>query len=268
MVIISHSQSYNSAFSKNVGSEQSFHVKTSSGSQVISINGNYELNQTSTSGNGTESNPYIIEGLTINGNGSLYCILINNTNKFFIVRDCTLFNSTFGLYLNNVSNGEVFNNYIFSNFNAGLLIDGSNNNTVLFNNVYSNRLYGCLMHNCNFTQIIGNSFWNNNYTSIFLNYSHFNEIYINEINNHQFALILQRSNYSSVVSNHGINNNYGIKQIECNGNVLEGNLFRELSSTRSSASDAKNGKHKIDFTFILLVVIFSFVLYFFLSKKN
>lgn len=268
LVIISHSQSYNSAFSNNVGSKQGFQVKTCSSSQVISISGNDELNQTATSGNGTILNPFIIEGLTINGNGSLYCILVNNTDKFFIIKDCTTFNSTYGIYLNNVSNGEVFNNYIYGNLNAGLLINGSSNNTILFNNVHENRLYGCLMQNCNFTKIISNQFWNNNITSIFLNYSHFNEVYINEIDYHQYALILQRSNYSSVVSNHGINNNYGIKQIKCNGNVLEGNLFREVSSARSN--DVKNethGKTAIDFTLILLIGISSFVLGFFIQKK-
>lgn len=273
LIIISQIHQFNDLSSyedkDNFMIDQNFQIKTSSNSQVISINGNYELNQTATSGNGTMSNPYIIEWLTINGNGSLYCILINNTNKFFIIRDCTLFNSTFGLYLNNVSNGDIFNNFIYSNFYAGLLIKGSNNNTILLNNVYNNRLYGCLMHNCNFTKLTGNQFRNNNFTGIFLNFSHFNDILVNEINYHQYALILQSSNYSSVISNHGIINNYGIKQIDCTGNVLEGNFFRKVSPTRYS--DSKSEKHKktiIDFTLILLVGISGLALCFFIQKKK
>ncbi|MEM3567314.1 MAG: hypothetical protein QXS83_01950 [Thermoplasmata archaeon] len=44
-------------------------------------------------GNGTECNPYIIEGYEIDGNGS-NAIWIENTSVHFIIRNCNLYNAT------------------------------------------------------------------------------------------------------------------------------------------------------------------------------
>ena len=268
LVIISQNQSYNSdSFSNNAKSKQGFHVKASSNNPIISINSNYELNQTATSGNGTLLNPYVIEGFTINGNGSLYCILINNTDKFFIIRDCTIFNSTYGIYLNNVSNGEVSLNSIFSNLITGLFMKYCFNNSILLNSVYGNKVYGIFIQESNFTQILGNHLNNNNFAGMFLNYSHFNDITLNSINGHQNAIIMLASNYSSVISNNGINNNNDIKQINCTGNTLGGNSFRVVSRENSSG-ESKSVIHIADFTIILLLCIFGFLAYFMFYIKR
>ncbi|MHA1893508.1 MAG: hypothetical protein ACTSX4_03290 [Candidatus Helarchaeota archaeon] len=57
----------------------------------ISINGNGELNNTADSGYGNITHPYIIENKTINGGGATG-ILIKNTDSFFIIRNCTIYN--------------------------------------------------------------------------------------------------------------------------------------------------------------------------------
>jgi len=44
-------------------------------------------------GDGTYSTPYIIENLCINGRRHIYCISIKNTNVYFIIKNCILFNT-------------------------------------------------------------------------------------------------------------------------------------------------------------------------------
>ncbi len=238
LIIISQIQSNDSSsFSDkdNFMIGQNFHIKTSSNSPIISINSNNELNQTATSGNGTIPNPYVIEGLTINGNGSLYCILINNTNKFFILKNCNLINSTYGIYLNNVTNGEVSFNLVSDNINSGLIMKSSFNNTVL----------------CNLFQ-------SNNFSGIFLFNSNFNEILVNSIDYHQYALILDSSNYSSVIGNSGINNIIGIKEVNCSNNSFVDNEFRSSIRDINSDSNSKSDKKiSLDYTFILFICLLS-----------
>ncbi len=83
-------------------------LKASSNGQVIIIQNNYELNQTASSGNGTLSNPYIIEDKSIDANGNTFGILINNTNKYFSLINCTVFNASYGVFLHNVSKGTIY----------------------------------------------------------------------------------------------------------------------------------------------------------------
>ena len=59
------------------------------------------------SGNGTKSNPWIIENWEINGTGYSNCIYIEDTTEFFEVRDCYLHDSDTGIYLYNVQNGNL-----------------------------------------------------------------------------------------------------------------------------------------------------------------
>ncbi|MFX0049281.1 MAG: hypothetical protein ACFE8G_14150, partial [Candidatus Hermodarchaeota archaeon] len=44
-------------------------------------------------GNGSYSNPYIIEDLVIDGGGSGSCILIENSDVNFKIENCTIYNS-------------------------------------------------------------------------------------------------------------------------------------------------------------------------------
>ena len=57
------------------------------------------------SGSGTLNNPYIIENVTINGQGSGTGIRILNSEKYFKIKNCTIFNSTTGILLSSVING-------------------------------------------------------------------------------------------------------------------------------------------------------------------
>ncbi|GAH16136.1 unnamed protein product, partial [marine sediment metagenome] len=46
------------------------------------------------SGSGTDIDPYVIQNLIINGFETASCIEIRNSTAFFIIKDCTLYNSS------------------------------------------------------------------------------------------------------------------------------------------------------------------------------
>jgi len=72
------------------------------------------------SGEGTESDPYVISGLKIDCQGIGSGILIENSDVFFIISDCTIYNSGWeinqdaGINLENVDNGQILDCEIYS----------------------------------------------------------------------------------------------------------------------------------------------------------
>ena len=142
---------------------------------AIHINGNADFaNQAGTNGwqgNGSQENPYIIENYNIDGNGGAYCIWIENTSLWFVIRNCTVWNATYiqslvcgsGIYLTNVTNGTLTSNECFSNF-YGIYLYVSSNNTLSNNtcrdNYYYN-IYLCGSANCT---LINNTCFTNRFS--------------------------------------------------------------------------------------------------------
>ena len=62
-------------------------------------------------GNGTLENPYLIENLVIDGNGTAkYCVEIRNSRAYFVVKNCVTYNARLaGIRLENTTNGLVKN---------------------------------------------------------------------------------------------------------------------------------------------------------------
>ena len=96
-------------------------------------------------GSGTWSDPYIIENITIDLFGYYYCLEIRNSDKYFIIRNCsfTNFEPTLdwgmnGLNLINTSNGTIINNNCSSIGTYGIYIYGGSNNTIKNNTVTYN----------------------------------------------------------------------------------------------------------------------------------
>ncbi len=236
-----------------------YELKTASSNGIISINNNTDLKQMATSGNGSESNPYIIEDKIINGYNNKYSILINNTNKHFIIQNCSFYNASYGIYLNNVTNGEVYDSFIYDNKITGIHLNNSTNITIHFIYIYSNVIYG-IFGNQSFTnEFIRNSLSDNNYTGIYLKDANNNTLLNNIISNHDYAIILHSSNYSQVLYNIGYFNNHTIEQINCFGNILISN-FIEVIIIRNSNDDNNNNNNNLDeifldFTLILLLGI-------------
>ena len=229
--------------------------QTAGSDGIIAINNNSDLEKVTSSGNGNKTNPYIIQSKIIDENGSIYCILINNTNKHFELRGCTVYNSTYGIFINNVSNGVILVNSAQFNFNAGMYLKDSNNVTILSNFILNNENNGIIFEQCNFTKILGNSIQYNNNSGIFLNNSNHNNITFNTIDNHKCAIILQSSNYSLVENNKGTSNINGIIEINCIGNLLNDNSFLKSSGSRDDSSRSKEDKIFVDFTIILFLLL-------------
>ncbi|MEE9574050.1 MAG: right-handed parallel beta-helix repeat-containing protein [Candidatus Neomarinimicrobiota bacterium] len=102
------------------------------------------------SGNGTQGNPYIIDSIEINGLNSSACLYINNSIKYFIVRNSIFHNASdyedyAGITLNNVTNGILTNNTIRNNNNMGIYVYQSNGNLVYDNTIYNNNNNGIFL---------------------------------------------------------------------------------------------------------------------------
>ena len=86
------------------------------------------------SGSGTWADPYVIENVTIDGQGLGNCIEIRNSDAYFIVRNCSLYNSgssyynDAAIYLNNIDNGKIINNDCSDNIHYGMYLSDCNNN--------------------------------------------------------------------------------------------------------------------------------------------
>jgi len=91
-------------------------------------------------GSGTVADPYIIEGWDISAS-SAHGIRIQNTNAYFIVRDCYVHDSGpsyYGISLHAV-NGIVSNNTCWNN-EYGIALDSSSDNNTLSNNTCSDNI--------------------------------------------------------------------------------------------------------------------------------
>lgn len=84
-------------------------------------------------GSGTYSDPYVIEDLIIDGGSEGSCIWIENSDVYFRIENCSVFNSGDNNYtmdaaikLNNVSNGYLRQNIITDSF-LGIHLFGENN---------------------------------------------------------------------------------------------------------------------------------------------
>jgi len=108
------------------------HQKSLKSSGPIYINGNddFVVGQNGVvSGNGTEGNPYIIENWDIDAS-TANGIEIRNTDKFFIIRNCTVQggSNNYGIYFYNVTNGKIDNVFSYNNGRGIYLVFSSNSN--------------------------------------------------------------------------------------------------------------------------------------------
>lgn len=256
---------------KNSNEVFSFNIRSSAGDKSIVINNNSDLKEISSSGNGSKSNPYIIENKIISGEGSLYCISISNTNKYLLLRNCFLSNASYGLFLSNVSYALIGVNYISNNLEKGIYGINSENNSFIGNSIHDNSHFGVFLDNCSLNNVKNNFIFENNITGIFLNNSLYNNITENIIDSHYCPIYLFSSNYTIVLKNSGEGNAQGIVEINSSSNVFEGNWFINIINKEREEGNESKGSIVIDFTMILVLIIgiFGFLLLasHFLKKK-
>ncbi|MHA2287245.1 MAG: NosD domain-containing protein [Promethearchaeota archaeon] len=144
-------------------------------------------------GNGSRNNPYIIENVTINGQGSGKCIEIINSDVFFIIRNCTLSNS-----------GSVADN------DAAIKLRFTNNGKLVNNNISYNP-YGILLQYSYFNNISKNIIRDNFYLGLELMGSDHNDISFNNFSFNNNAIHFDTAWYNTIYKNIiNYNFNYGL----------------------------------------------------------
>jgi parallel beta-helix repeat protein len=84
-------------------------------------------------GNGTHSNPYIIENLSITFSSVTSLINIQNTDVHFLIKNCVLTGGNVGIYMNNITNGQISTVTILNSTEDGIEIRYSSNMTITEN---------------------------------------------------------------------------------------------------------------------------------------
>ncbi|MHA1652226.1 MAG: right-handed parallel beta-helix repeat-containing protein [Candidatus Helarchaeota archaeon] len=156
--------------------------------QPIIINGNNELNNTADSGYGNITHPYIIENRIINASGlGVNGIHIQNTDAYFIIRNCTITNvdeGYAGIKLEQVVNGMISNNTI-NNTDHGIRLFHSEKNIIESNSISNANSFG-----------------------IYLEFAHNNTLEDNEIIDSGYGIELSNSNFNRIYGNLIINCHY------------------------------------------------------------
>ncbi len=157
---------------------------------LIYINGNQDFHQKAMdnnfTGDGSISNPYIIENYTIYATID-HGIYIKNTNLYFVIRNVTISEGKTsdynGFFLENVTNGRLEENIAFNN-RYGFYLKDSFNNTLIGNTAFGN------------------------INGLTLNYSAHNNLTCNFITNNRHGFCLESSSNNTVSSNQVKDNTY------------------------------------------------------------
>ena len=206
------------------------YIETSAVSGIIHIDNNWTAAKGALicTGNGIYSDPYVIEDFVIDGEFSESCILIENSDVYFKIENCTVYNSAVtieaGIRLINVSNSQLINNNCSSN-RRGIFLYSSDNNTISGNTANSNPDYGILLLLSNYNTVSGNTANYNEFYGMFINNSNNNTISGNTANdNYEYGIYLFNANNNTISGNFfDFNNNFGIILSNSDNNAISGN---------------------------------------------
>jgi len=122
----------------------------------IIITGNADFASQGFLGSGSEELPYVIEGYNITTAGT--CIIIQNTDVCFVIRNCLLIGGIGGkgIDLHTVINGEIRNNTI-SDSGSGVYLYSSSDNTVVNNSISENYFGVHLFSSSSNNMVLNNS---------------------------------------------------------------------------------------------------------------
>ncbi|MFX1512167.1 MAG: right-handed parallel beta-helix repeat-containing protein [Promethearchaeota archaeon] len=178
---------------------------------VIDDNANFS-NQANTEGwlgDGSERNPYVIEGLSITGSDDSDLLVISNTDVHFQIRNCLFTEGSIGIRLDNAQNGYIINNTVTNNDGSGIHLENSGHIT-LVNNTVANNGYAGIMHFDSYhITLSGNRVAHNSVWGIDFNDSWNNSVIGNMITQcSSFGIALTRSD-SNTITNNTLTSNQG-----------------------------------------------------------
>ncbi len=171
-------------------------------------------------GDGSEWDPYVIEGYEIDGTGHGYGIYVGNTTVHFVVRGCYVHNASGHLY------GRHYHR------DAGIYINNVQKG-ILEDNIASSNGHGILLWNSSRTMVDNNTLIYNAHISIYLGLSTSNVIIQNNIS-HNVAegISLSGSNNNTIIKNTLSNNVFGISLAHSVENtIIHNKIYHEKGSS-------------------------------------
>ncbi|MFW9999623.1 MAG: right-handed parallel beta-helix repeat-containing protein [Candidatus Hermodarchaeota archaeon] len=217
-------------------------LKVSKISGKIHINGSSDWIDFQSAGNctgqGTYSDPYVIEDLVIDGGGSGDCITIENSNAYFRIENCTVFNSGWddsGIRLSYVNNSQLIDNNCSSNY-YGIFIYSSKNNTIM-GNTADYTADGIRLSSSDNNTILGNNLSHNNFSGIHLFNCEKNNISNNVMN--KCGLFISSSISGSIYGKFHINELYS-HNIDTTNLVNEKPLYYYVNKTNLNSNNFTN----------------------------
>lgn len=228
---------------------------------TIDILGNSQLASYASTGDGSASNPYIIENLFIdNINSEKHGISITNTDVFFILRNISLIGCKIGFVFSSVRNGIIEDSFVttceygFSLVNSvsiNLSRNTASKNWVgfeavqLYNSSLTNNMaYNNLDNGFNLAYSVWNNITrniasDNNASGYWLYESRSNIFHENIANNNSHGFYLDHSRYNTLINNTATNSTYSDyfeDEYSRNENVLINNLFPSYSKSKHTPS--------------------------------
>ncbi|MFX1570538.1 MAG: NosD domain-containing protein [Promethearchaeota archaeon] len=196
-------------------------------------------------GSGTSGDPYILENFKIDGGGTSSGIIVENSDKHFIIRDSNLYNSggafNGGIALNNVTNAQIIGNNASSNTIIGIFLMLCDYITISGNIGILNQ-FGIVLWGSNHTTISGNTFNTNSMDGIYLLMSALNSIIGNTMsNNVANGTYLLQSDFNTISGNTINNNDIGLGlDSGSNDNLCYENYFRNSGTDHAFDNGVNN----------------------------
>ena len=170
----------------------------------INITSDTELATMSTFGNGSATNPYIIENLVIkNCAAGEPGVNVSNTDKYFVLRNITVVYCYIGFFFSHVTYGSITKSNAINNTGNGFELDFSSNNVLTYNTASRNNVGFALEFNAYNNSLANNTANNNN-----IGFSIFANFYL-------YGIIMFSNN--TFINNTATNNSYGF--------IISANLY-------------------------------------------
>ena len=226
-------------------------LQLSKASGRIHINNNWSeaIDAEICTGNGTYSDPYIIEDWVITTFPESG-ILIENSNASLIIENCSIGHAAdpnAGIELVNVNNSQIINNDCSQNY-YGILLQDCNNITISGNTAGDTESFGYTLRigikltNSNDNIIIGNTANYSGGGGISLHNCDNNVISGNIIDNNYLGMWLASNHNTAVAGNHITNNSHegimirGVENYEIRDNIIVNNTGAAISIESDSSN--------------------------------
>jgi len=194
------------------------------------------------SGSGTKIDPYIIENqvFVINNSGAT-CLSIKNSEKYFIIENCSFFDTLLsgsgsGVYLYNVTNANIINSRMHHKY-QGVYLDHSYKNLIFGNNLTNNQERGILTVESDNNNISKNLVSFNKFGIFLGGGSDNNTLIENNCSENSYGIKLYYADYNSFIKFRLLNDDIDIEQSNYNAfseSIIQNSGISLLNSHHTS----------------------------------